>query len=241
MVKFIILSTQRTGSSLLQALLNSHSRIDSYVEIFMPKNEKKDSFASYRRNSLQRRVLYIVNRSSITRDYLEEFFAKGSPVDAKGFKFMYGQARRFPEVASWCEANDVRVVHLIRENFLKIIVSGKIAKQRGVYHSTRRLDAIKVRIDPRAIISQLEKIEAQVNMYRQIFSYGSYLEVNYEILVANTADEAKRLLRFLDVETDEPLTSDLKKINPNSLADLVENYNDVKNELLGSPFEKFLD
>ena len=38
-----------------------------------------------------------------------------------------------------------------------------------------------------------------------------------------------------------PLSSDFVKVNPDSLEDIVENYEEVKQVLISSEFKKFLD
>lgn len=241
MIKFIILSTQRTGSTFLHTSLNSHPRIESSDELFMPRNSKEDAYAVYRRMTWRRRVVHLLNRQSIVNDYLNDFFTSRPGVEAKGFKLMYGQVKRFPQVSQWCKESDVRVIHLIRQNLLKVIVSRKVAKERGVYHSTKTLAPLRIRVDCRKLIPLLREVESQIDSYGKAFAYRSYIEVSYESLVANQAEESERILRFLDLNAMEPLVSNLKKVNPSSLYEVVENYQEMRDTLRGTTYERFLN
>ena len=49
------------------------------------------------------------------------------------------------------------------------------------------------------------------------------------------------MLAFLDIETLVPLTTDRAKINPDSLEELIENYDEVAQALRGTSFERFLN
>lgn len=241
MIKFIVLSTQRSGSSYLGALLNSHPRISACEEIFMPKNENDISYRTYRTASLKRRISHVLARRKLIFAYLDELVDMQGDVDAFGFKLMYGQARRYPEVVDWCKDYQVRVVHLIRRNTLKMIVSREIARKRGVYLSMRSLKPIKVVLNTKRLALELESLESMVDKYRKVFRSNCYLDVEYEQLISNCDGETNRILRFLGIEPDGPLRSKLVKTSSDSLMELVENYQHVCATLRGTPYEILLD
>ena len=122
MINFIVLSTQRTGSTFLGNCLDSHPQIRFFEELFMPKNTKDNSFTRFRQKSLSHFVKYVFARQSLVDIYLEDFDRNYDQFEAVGFKFMYGQAERYPEVLSWCKSKQIKDIHLIRKNTLKRVV-----------------------------------------------------------------------------------------------------------------------
>jgi hypothetical protein len=59
--------------------------------------------------------------------------------------------------------------------------------------------------------------------------------------VINREAESRRVLDFLNIDQVAPLTTDLVKLNPDSLEDMIENYEEVKQALSGTDFEEFLN
>jgi LPS sulfotransferase NodH len=68
-----------------------------------------------------------------------------------------------------------------------------------------------------------------------------YLEVSYESLVTNRVAETRRVLDFLNIDQSVSPTAGLSKINSASLENVIENYEEVKQSLSGTAFEKFLN
>jgi LPS sulfotransferase NodH len=242
MNKFIVLSTQRSGSAFLVTSLASHPKIECHREIFLKRNEHSDSYTSYRNASVKRRLLHYINRRALVSSYLERVYNDNiEGVDTSGFKFMYSQARFFPEAVAWLQKNNVSVIHLIRENFLRTIVSRGIAQARGVHHSDKELEKLQISLQPEATLREMNKMLADVDQHRTLFPNNPYMEVNYESFAENRDRESKRLLDFLGVRSNHSLSSKLVKINPHPLNELIENYTEIADSLSGTVFENFLD
>jgi len=219
--------------------LTSHPDIHCYREVFLPTNPKPETYRTYRLQSLPRKMAHLFQRKQLIDNYLTSLYADDQ-VKALGFKFMYSQAEKLPDVVTWLKDHEVRVIHLIRVNTLKKIVSGETAKTRKLYHSTKPVEAIKVRINTRKLKRTLAYVSHQIETYRTAFKDNPYLELTYESFVANREQETQRLLEFLHIEPQISLTTDLVKINPDSLETLIENYDEVARTLSGTEFERFL-
>lgn len=242
MIKFVVLSTQRSGSTFLATSLSSHPRIHCYEEIFLCTNHDPETYLTYRTASLNRRLAHLFQRKQLIDEYLLDLYtANEHSGDAVGFKLMYPQIRQLPEIVAWIKEHNIKVIHLIRQNTLKVIVSHQAAKKRKLYHLTQPLTHIsKVHLTPRKVKSSLVYLTQQVQKYRRIFADNPYLEVAYESFVAHQNYETQRILQFLRIEPFVPLTSPLVKINPDSLSDLIENYEEIARTLHGTTFERFL-
>lgn len=88
---------------------------------------------------------------------------------------------------------------------------------------------------------QLARLTQQIEKYRLALKDTRHLEVSYEALVASPEAETRRILDFLKLDQLGPLSTNLVKLNPNSLEDIIENYAEIKQVLSSTSFEKFLD
>jgi LPS sulfotransferase NodH len=206
----------------------------------MPKNHNEITYRTYRTTSLERRIKHLFRRKKSIYSYLDEVFSNSAAADAFGFKFMYGQDRRFPEVMQWAEEFNVRIIHLIRKNTLKLIVSREVARKRGIYFSTKALQPVKVTLDPNSIATEIQKATDAVEHYRNRIAAFPVLEVFYEEFVANHRHESKRILDFLNCDVAVQLTSDLVKTSKDSLDAVIENYAEICRTLEHSRFSGLL-
>ncbi len=241
MTKFIVLTTQRSGSSYLCSLLDNHPGISCTQEVFLPRNTNEITYRTWRTASIGRELKHWFKRQDAVNAYLAQLYGKQPSLQAFGFKLMYGQAKRYPEVVDWCGRNNVRVVHLIRQNALKMVVSRHVAQKRGVYLSTRTMDPVTVSIDTRRLIHQLQQSDRLVQRHRELFSDLPCLEVSYEAMMADRDRQLQDILTFLDCEVNLHLSTELVKTSSDSLASLIENYDEVCQALIGSRFEKYLE
>ena len=93
---------------------------------------------------------------------------------------------------------------------------------------------------PRQLLRQLTRLSKQIHYYRSLLSGDRCLEVTYESFVANREAETRRVLGFLGIDHFLPLTSNLVKLNPESLEQIIENYDEVHAALRGTAFERFV-
>ena len=218
---------------------------------------KKDdiTYTSYRTATLQHRLMHLLRQKRLVDAYLAEFIkTEARDAQALGFNLMYDQARRYPAVVRWCKENRVRVKHLIRRNALKIVVSREVAKKRRgrnktrwgrdkkhrVFVSTRPLERTVVDLNLAKLQYDLHRLTSLVDRNRAVFNDGTYIEVEYESFVAQRDFETNRILDFLGVEV-APLSSNLVKTSPDSLADVITNYHEVCQELKGTRYECYLN
>jgi hypothetical protein len=248
MDKFIVLAARRSGITFLLSLLNDHPQVQCYKGIFTTKNRFKyleldypgSQFYKFRVASMKRRIDYFVRRKQLIGTFLTELYRPVDGVRAVGVRLSYIQARKYPEILEWAQENDVGVIHLIRKNSLKAIVSHFCACKRGVHHSTSEVGRVTVRILPLRLKRRLQRLSREIEKYRAVLVDGHHLELYYESLTADQGAEMQRVLDFLGVDQSVSLTSDLVKLNPDSLADILENFEQIARAFKGTPFEEYL-
>jgi hypothetical protein len=250
---FILLNTHRSGTRLLLGSLGRYSQIKCYKNAFdltiilerFAFDRPKSLFYRFQTTSFKRRLDYIFHQKQLINDFLTELYTPANGVKAIGLRLLYEQADKHPEILDWAVENEVAIIHLIRENPLKAVVYTEASLKRGLLHSTSRAEPVlKLRLSPARFKMQLTRLTQQIEKYRATLVNARYLEVSYEELASRQKDETQRVLDFLKINPDAPLTIEPgeRKLNllPDSLEDILENYEEIKRALRGTAFERFL-
>lgn len=144
--------------------------------------------------------------------------------------------------------NDLKVIHLNRDNLLKRLVSAMLMTRVGVSVTNDNSDKnVNMDINLENLLKGLKR-DTALNEYETMLvkklerrhpvfklSYEEYFDSADSINKYN-----KAIFEFLDVEPMSQV-SDQQKILSNSLKDVVGNYRELENVLRGSPYEKYLN
>jgi hypothetical protein len=157
---------------------------------------------------------------------------------------MYRQVHAHPEVLGYFVFKRVTMLHLIRRNFLDVVISHEAVGARGIYYAWggKQVQPVAIRLDPSTVVQRLTLQEHHVRKARRIFSRLGlpYLEVFYEDLVSGTSLFA-RMVNFLGIESGQhTLASSLRKLNQLPHQEIIENYAEVRRALEGTRFRPLL-
>jgi hypothetical protein len=137
MTKFLILTQPRSGSAWLMSCFDSHPEIycPGFTTLFSKYNlspfkwfkpgflqvdNPKSPYYKYRSSSFKRQIAHRLRRDKLIHEFLSELFTNHhNDVKAVGYKVNYSQIRKHRATMSWIKQNDVKVIHLIRNNLLK--------------------------------------------------------------------------------------------------------------------------
>ena len=209
---FVILCMPRSGSTLLHTYLNSHPRIFSYDEILRIRFEQ--------RGSVEDEFI----PSKIFKPYAKHF-------QAIGLKVFYEYERQEPFVASFDQITTnktIKIIHLTRRDMLRQFVSLKQAESSGEWSApSRPKNQTRVELNTVEFLNYKESAFKDQNRMRELFKDHAILEIAYEDLTKNPPAILSKVQSFLGVE-GRSLYSLLEKQNPESLEDLVSNYESVK-------------
>jgi len=251
--KFIILAATRSGSTYLKDLLDSHPRIRAWGEIFLRKSVMPGTFAHYCKSSpphsalysllggrFASRVPYNFGMMWLHKRFLDWFYSFGDSSDeqAAGFKLMYGDVNAYQK--RWIRKEGVSVIHLIRENALKRHLSILTSQKRRFAHSTKQVKPIKVYCNPNTIAEDLKRYMVTQDRMRKTFLSNPTIEVHYEDFLYSYPEPYDKVLDFLGVERWQAPPAKLRKLNPDSAEDIIENYEEIVDALADTPYERFL-
>lgn len=229
--RFIVLSRQRSGSNLLVNALQSRPEFKVYGELF--------------RGGADESVKAAVLKSA--SDYLDKNVYKNYPPEIKavGFKIFYQHPIWDQSGSVWRylqEMEDLRIIHLRRSNLLKAFVSWKIAQKTDVWKqandSSIELDK-RVEIDPAECVAFFEKTQEQEKIADERFSGKPLLQTTYETLTSQFDEQMGLIQQFLNVDP-QPLSMKTVKQNPESLSDLIMNYDELSHAFSGTRWEAYL-
>ena len=245
-IKGVILNSQRSGSTFLKTCLNAHPEIRCYGELLVGGNHEP-SRPILGNRLLTKGYAYLRGRCWNPERIMETYYGrKEAPVVL--FKAMYNHVDN-PRVRNYLADNkEIRVIHLRRDNLLKQYVSRRLIHARHERgwrpHSTYQLPVVSIRISPQHAIEEMRRVRNAFHDFERLFSRHRKIELVYEQLFNGPTlsnDAWRAVCGLLEIEYVEDATSNLIKINPNTLRPMVKNYDELAAALAGTEFEKYLD
>jgi len=249
--RFVLFTTQRSGSTWTIDMLNSHPAVIAYSELFLEGGEgtptwggAKDVVFWNTHLARERAKSRETHARQILFEYLDSLYALRDGISSVGFKLMYGQAGAEPSLIDYMASRRVLVVHLIRTNYLDVLLSKETAVARDVFHSRTEAEVpqLAVILETSDLLRRLSRQAQEVQDAEALLARLSLprIEIAYEDLLSGESS-FNAVLTFLGVEPDAAsLKSPLRKMNTRSHEELLVNYQDVRKTLQGTPFRNLL-
>lgn len=191
--RFAIVTSQRTGSTLLVRSLDSAQAVFCAGELF-----HAGQHVHHREYQYPLRVLGSVKAGKVVdaflqnqrvERHLDRFFSEaGSGVDAVGFKLMVSQCRHFPRVLPHMREIGVKCLYLHRRDTFSTALSYYKAQKSGLYHSDRLPKSgrpLSIEADASAFEQLLETCRNDKKTLLELqHSFGGAL-LSYEDMIEN--------------------------------------------------------
>ena len=244
--KFIVLTTNRSGSEWVISTLNSLPNVFAQGELFLSRRRKAerrwDSDIAYPR-FIESRPKGLPFRPFTVFSYLDDLYNQPGKV---GFKLMYAQLGLFPEILAYLLRHRVCVVHLVRRNHLDVLLSFAVKAKLGKAHllsGQSAPDNLQVKLESNTLIKSLERLEKMQNLARWLLKWTRLqsIETAYEDLLRGQ-DNFQRIWDFLSITPAEHSPqSTLVKIRKGGHREVIINYDEVKERLAHSKFAGLLE
>jgi LPS sulfotransferase NodH len=240
--KFIVMTRSRTGSEFLLSLLNSHSQIAAYGEIFQKGDEIDWDFSGYYRSGKKRTFLQKHPVSFLKNEFFRTYPKK---IKAVGFKIFYYHAQQEKWKSVWTylkDMGDLKVIHLRRRNILRTLVSRKhaVATGKWINLSGEKEDIKPMVLNYEECLEFFEKTRNWEDEYDSFFKDHDRLNVYYLNLCNDTNRVLSRIQAFLNVK-EERLISQTKRQNKQLLSQSILNYQELKEQFKGTTWEMFFE
>lgn len=258
--KFILLASYRSGSTWVIDVLNHIEGTTAFSELFsVPAdragtqnltNKQTDQTTEYLDRGI-RAYPHFYQSAEIKQQfrpfsvftYLNSFFQQEGNV---GFKLMYAQLARHPEIWGYVIRHHILIIHLVRSNYLDVIISREVRKATNTTHQVdgfAKSEKIQVMLDPQDTVRRLQSLQRNVDWARRLIRWSRVpsLELRYEDLVKDAANFGP-LWKFLQIsEQQARLESKLVKLVRGSYPELIANYDDLDQALKGTEFANLLE
>jgi sulfotransferase family protein len=242
-IRAVILTTQRTGSTFLVQCLGSHPQIECASEILIGDPDVPAP-PKYRGRFKELAKLANIARSGAWRpgNRMHRFFA-GGQAKVRVFKVMYNQLANPFAIQFLRKNKDVRILHLRRYNLLKVHVSRLLMSKRDRVQATTPVEAVRIQVDPARALVGMRSALSRYERFEALFEAHMKLPLTYEDLIDGQflqADTGRRICDFLEV-AHHPMKSRLMKLNPESLRDMVINYDELAGAVSQTEFAGMLE
>jgi len=240
--KFVILGIARTGSTLLVELLNAHSQVQAFGELFRSMDAvgwDVPPFATHQSPKLL--ALY----RSDPLAFLERCVFRRWPAayEAVGFKLFYYHARQPPHAMVWdnlAADRSIRIIHVKRANVLSQYCSLQLAHKTDVW-SSRRAPAGEpppIRLEVDACREHFAAVRAWEAECALLFRSHSVFDLYYEDLVSDRDRQLQAIQTFLELR-HEPVSSALVRQRRRPLSRDIANYDELKRAFAGTQWAGF--
>jgi hypothetical protein len=236
----VMLHNGRVGSTVLADIINQHSDIHWDGEIF---TSKRKTFRYYIKKPLK----FLKLRISLRTKPFYGFEIKAMEYQQIRYLKDIENLNDFLEYMSKYNFN--YIILLKRNNYLRQYISLIRARQLKIRHTDRDMNLHKIRLDTantkignniNTLFENFKKLDAFYNYLDKILKNKNYLKLEYENDIMNNPLIAyKKVCNYLQVN-EEDVCIRLKKTNPFSVKDSVENFEDLENELVGTQYEWML-
>ena len=255
-IPFLVLTTQRSGSTWFVDSLNNLEGVRAFGELLAAQKssgQKRIRFSketlAYLDSSLNKypkfREVSDARFPARVKDlfsYLDKLFA--GP-ESTGFKLMYNQLRFFPELLVYLPRRNVKVIHLLRENYFAVEISRRVRDHTKIIHQIQgegAIDLPKLVVDPVEFTNNLRNLDRnkkRMQAILRIFRLPT-LEITYEGLVEDSGSFGK-VCAFLSVDGGNCVPeSKFVKVIRSDPAEVISNYAELKSHLGSTEFAKFV-
>lgn len=240
--KFCLITTPRSGSTWLTTLLDSHPQIKAFEEPFLWREHRPNwrdevfvSYYDYRKKSSAIRPWALFQYLDILDGYPGQH-------DTIGYKVMYNHILEQPEILLKLIKDRYKLIHLVRANYLDILISRASKQQYGIAHSTQKSQVKPVVLDTDCLLKTIQSYERNYIIAKQLIELLPLdcLEITYEALRDDTEKVLSKVTDFLGVDSYLNLTSSLKRVNGGSYREKIVNYEEVSSLLTPTKYAKFL-
>ena len=226
-IRFAIVGNARTGSSHLVSLLDSHPDVACWDGEIFNEGEAFDTSSYQDPQDFLREKVFKINARAV------------------GFKLLWDQMNRLPNVWRMLKTLDIRLVHTYRENLLDSFISYQLATINHAFTSWLKASVLYG-------VWETNRFEADYDQCFEWFEKAEHCDVEIkcrsaeegiprvEIEYQELCENQDRVLDFLQVPR-QPLTSRLKKQRKGSQSEIITNYVEIKQRFANTKWARYFE
>ena len=124
-------------------------------------------------------------RPFLVFSYLDKLYRQPGAV---GFKLMYTQLQKYPEIFLYLFIHRIKIIHLVRQNQLDVLISRAVKNkinQAHVVSGKNVPEDVQVEINPQKLLRRIKRRYRKILAARRLVSWSTlpHIEVYYEDLL----------------------------------------------------------
>jgi LPS sulfotransferase NodH len=240
--KFLIITTNRTGSTVLRRTLNDHPALNVEDEIFLfddkgyfEKLREKVAYEVYPRYEL-RELNWESDLIPLILSMFEHY---------NGFKIQICAKQIHKNNPAWVFLSlmpDLKIIHMRRRNKIDQMISLELANARDIWHLNKdqeNPEISPIHVNPETCITRARHFEHYECYFKKLFCLRDSMEVWYEDLNEDIDRVVGRVQKFLGVEQMD-LEVPMKKVITKPTKEFVTNYDEIVKAAKGTRWESML-
>lgn len=244
MIKFIVVGTQRTGSSAISEAIGTHPYIGCGWEwsqnigpFRIPVASNEALFSSnykYLDDSNRNHALSLQQKDLSCMGYRRLFRSTAKWLIKPELSPVY-LFERLEWHLNWIVQNQIPIIHIVRTNNLGWLKSKAITKKTGSFFGEKYDENIQADINPAEALKRIKAKHWLDNRLAKLKSQTPYIRVIFEDFCSDDLSETKRIVRFLGEDPGLlPVLEKEMKLKPQSSrsdAQMLSNYSELENLL----------
>lgn len=236
---FVVITSQRSGSTWFTKLLDSHESVICVGEIFKSDDKiryPEYAFIRYRKKNIRNKILNLINSDLLINEHLDNFYTTFN--NPSGFKLMNNHIKTAPVLIKYIIKNNIKPIILIRKNILQKTMSKMYSITSGKWDNFRKNEyPEKVNINIRTLLLELNNAVQEEQDLMNFSNLTNSLTLSYENLYRNPKSELNRVFDRLEVQNQQFNFKIEKTITHKDYSTLIENYSQIKEVLHDSKFK----
>lgn len=238
--RFLVLGAPRTGTSLMIETLDAHPQIRCYGGVF---NRGSQGALDPDADDIAHWIEKLFNSDARLDQPQTQRPEPPEGPQAVGFKVHYEQwrDRRAREVLR--ALPHLKIVHVVRDDVLRTLISAKAAAARKSYQSREKPAG-----PPAPVHIDREELEAAAHDYAESrarfekdFGAHARLEIEYQAWRSHRVALLRRVQSFVGVPVRDDLSTDLVKTGTSSLKEALSNFEALRKEVRGTELARYFE
>lgn len=260
--KCFLLGRARSGTTVFRRMLNSHPAITAYTEIL--NSDAPHNYFQYLALRFKDDPALCAPQHSIPLylEFLEHLSEKRPDSEVVVFDVKYEcmhvvykawhAAREIPIPLQLIREHQWHAINVTRRNHLRRYVSNARAMTTGIYHREKDAEEFntqKVRVEPADLLFKFRAFDEAYDKVAEYFAdYENFMEVDYDDLFEEHEGASRfspsiveSVSNMLGVSNEFDAAPRESKVTTSTMADIIDNYDEVCEILSGTEYESLLN
>ena len=235
----VMLHTGRSGSQVLGNMLNERKDFHWAGEIFEPHMAKKLSVKDFNKEVSNERRKKIAANFGFEVKRLDQLHMNPNCLNMKPQEL----------VVELQKLINIKFILLERKNYLRRAISAQLGRDKKTWHSVKKsnslsktfidIEKFETGIKKQPLLELFESMEENFQIFKQILPNNALLITYEDDILQDPRKAYHKICDYVGVNLDN-VTPKLKRTNPFEVHQLISNYDEVKDLLVGTKFEWML-